>query len=198
MTVSWTEVRQLSLAPDVVWSVQRLSGGMQERMFVKWGCPRALCSPNKPDLFPNTMLIRGLKAAPLSQTQAGLAPRKPPPLPSDSALMLCSAFHLPFLRQLGSLFLTPFLLISCSVLLHMPKWQHRIPLALLGNVSTPTWVWDTAYPSFSHHDFWSIIPSSSTLCASLSVKTESFGVHVDTVGRWSGFRVLCKHCSSWR
>lgn len=183
VTVSWTEARQLSPAPDMTWGMLRLRV-VGCGMFVRWGCPGALCSRDKADLFPNTMLIWGLKAAPLfHRTLAGLAPRKPPPLPSDSALMLCSAFHLSFLRQLGSFFLIPPLLISCSILLHTPDWQLSLLLALLGNVSTPTWVWDTAYPSFSHHDFWSIIPSSSTLCVSQSVKTESFGVHMDIVGR---------------
>lgn len=165
MTVSWTEAQQLSPAPGVAsGGMLRLSGGMS----VKWGCPGVLCSPDKPDLFPNTMLIWGLKTAPLfPRTPAGLAPCKPPPLPSDSALMLCSAFHLSFLRQFGSLFLTPPFLTGCSILLHTPNWQHRLPLALLGNVSTPTWVRDTAYPSFSRHDFWSIIPSPSTMHLSL-------------------------------
>lgn len=158
VTVSWTSwARQLSPAPDVVMLRLRVVDvGCLFEMGMPWGTQ----PPDKADLFPNTMLIWGLKAAPLfPRTAARLAPRKPPPLPSDSALMLCSAFHLSFLRQLGSLFLDPPLLIDCSVLLHTPNWQHRLPLALLENVSTPTWVRDTAYPSFSCYDFWSIIPS---------------------------------------
>lgn len=124
-----------------------------------------------------------MRVAPLSpRTSARQAPRKPPSLPSDSALMLCLAFH--SLLPQATLF----------TFLHSPFADQQLDIAqhtqlpVLDCPGTPRTLVCT-HPSLGYGFLFPAATSGALSQAQsphipLPVKSESFGAHVGDLGRY--------------